>query len=104
MLLATLACLAKATGIDKDLKSTLLADKASKSKAPTMSIQNNEDLGEVLSRKSHSPLPKELGSTESGGTKSGNASETADTASVHAKKSKKRKKKDAIDDLFKGLL
>lgn len=104
VLVATLARLAKATGIDRDLKTSFRADKVCRSKAPSISLHHDEDLGEILSRKPHSKLPKEVDITESNKAKSGSISETASTAGVHTRKSKKRKKKDAIDDLFKGLL
>ncbi|PLB49540.1 hypothetical protein P170DRAFT_510080 [Aspergillus steynii IBT 23096] len=104
VLLATLARLAKATGIDKDLKNTFRVDKASRSRAPSISLQNAEDLGEILSRKPPSPLPKEPVTKESDVARSGSISKIANTAGGHTKKSKKRKKKDAIDDLFNGLL
>ncbi|KAH8431217.1 uncharacterized protein LDX57_008879 [Aspergillus melleus] len=105
VLLATLARLAKVTGIDKQLKTTFRADRASKSRAPSIGPQINEDLGEVLTRKLHSPPPKEPGLKGSDMAKSGSVPEMASAASVaQVKKSKKRKKKDAIDDLFNGLL
>ncbi|KAL2816370.1 hypothetical protein BDW59DRAFT_175817 [Aspergillus cavernicola] len=115
ILLATLARLAKSTGMDKELKSrpqieTIRYDVSS----PHMKIfKEKEDVGEALVRDKEpsddittssgiqqTPQPVLV---DSGSAVSSKASVTKDLDTPKPKKKKKRKK-NAIDDLFDGLM
>ncbi|OGM41587.1 hypothetical protein ABOM_008745 [Aspergillus bombycis] len=109
VLLGTLARLAKSTGIDKEMKFAAQTEtpRAASSHAR---IDGPEDVGEVLSRNNNlsglggflkKPCSKAEECLKSSPKKS---NKITDTAVKQSKNKKRKKKKDAIDDLFDSLL
>jgi ribonuclease MRP protein subunit RMP1 len=107
VLIAALARLTKATGIDKEMNS-LHGKKMAFRPSTCLKNLQQEDVGEVVSRLSESfiPLPsfqsgKQAGSEEP----NSHQREAKETATVAVKPSgQKKRKKNAIDDLFNGVL
>jgi ribonuclease MRP protein subunit RMP1 len=110
VLLGTLARLARATGTDKELK-TVARRRALVSTATSHArIAGPEDVGEVLSRNKDSSglnAPQGKPSLRAEGhlvSTSKKPKDTIDVAGEKPKNKKRKKKKDAIDNLFEGLL
>ncbi|KAL4944742.1 hypothetical protein BDV06DRAFT_76119 [Aspergillus oleicola] len=116
VLLATLAQLSKITGIDKELKARPRIEPSHDLvSSPRMeSVKEKEDIGETLSRPADVPdldrssNPKKAARSVVGDTgritsSKDSAAKVSDTAKPKEKKEKK-KGKNAIDDLFSGLL
>ncbi|KAL4898459.1 hypothetical protein BDV59DRAFT_166888 [Aspergillus ambiguus] len=116
VLLATLARLSKAAGIDKELKALGRANAVGKGQSyetltPTPTPKT-EDVGEVLERDLDAPTATGSAEMQASRKKSSTvlpesrSKEKKMKPSVEEKKSKKKskRKKDAIDDLFAGLL
>ncbi|GFF60451.1 hypothetical protein IFM51744_10331 [Aspergillus udagawae] len=107
VLVAALARLTKATGIDKEMNS-LHRKKMLFRQSTCLKNLQQEDVGEVVSRLNESFIPvlgsqvdKQNGLEES----NGHQREARDTATIAVKPSGQRKrKKNAIDDLFNGVL
>lgn len=110
VLLATLARLVKATGTDRDLKNPAQTEKkgSSKPSPPSVQVPQMEDVGEPIRRTEDIPRPIERVETRTSiepGTHSQDTVKKArSTVDVEAKAPKKKKKKNAIDDLFAGVL
>ncbi|KAL4914290.1 hypothetical protein BDW62DRAFT_146988 [Aspergillus aurantiobrunneus] len=115
VLLATLARLSKSTWIDKEFKShpPIGTSQENVSLPHNNMSKGKEDIGEVLPRTEWTldvvrrPVAQQkprlvLGNTGSPSSQKPNAAQTLDAA--NPKKGKQKKKKDAIDDLFDGLL
>ncbi|GKZ58358.1 hypothetical protein AnigIFM49718_004176 [Aspergillus niger] len=110
VLIATLARLAKATGIDKELKLPSNTEKASTGPVYSTGAQRREDMGVVLCRPACSSTPTLPHRTQVPGS----SRRARDERSLKAPKGtvgskeksmrKKKRKKDAIDDLFDSLL
>ena len=110
VLIATLARLAKATGIDKELKLPSNTEKASTGPVYSTGAQRREDMGVVLCRPACSSTPTLPHRTQVPGS----SHRARDERSLKAPKGtvgskeksmrKKKRKKDAIDDLFDSLL
>lgn len=101
VLLAALARLSKITGIS-ELKQPVT------SKSKFTPIVAKEDLGERIRRIDNAPLPPVKISSDSKVSKFSKASKVSEpteklTEDVSKSTSKKKKKKNAIDDLFSGL-
>ncbi|PWY64293.1 hypothetical protein BO70DRAFT_303002 [Aspergillus heteromorphus CBS 117.55] len=111
VLLATLARLAKAVGFDKELRIPLQESMASIDTAFGAEIRENEDVGEVLPRP-QDPLAAMTPSTEKHSIDLGHpirqeraSKKSGGVAGLYmAKHKKKKRRKDAIDDLFDSLL
>ncbi|KAE8130966.1 hypothetical protein BDV38DRAFT_289140 [Aspergillus pseudotamarii] len=108
VLLGTLACLAKSTGIDKEMK--FAAQTEARRATSHARIDGPEDVGEVLSRDNalsglgeflEKPCSKLEECPKSSSKKS---KKITDFAVKQSKNKKRKKKKDAIDDLFDNLL
>ncbi|OJZ86234.1 hypothetical protein ASPFODRAFT_61558 [Aspergillus luchuensis CBS 106.47] len=110
VLIATLARLAKATGIDKDLRLSSQTEKASTGPIYGTDAQRREDMGVILCRPEGSSTPTLLSGTqvpEISPRAHDEVSLKAPESTVGSKKKsmrKKKRKKDAIDDLFDSLL
>ncbi|KAL4801734.1 hypothetical protein BDV18DRAFT_72992 [Aspergillus unguis] len=115
VLLATLARLAKSTGIDKELKSASWIEDPRKhlTSLQSKTLKDKEDIGEALSRpegaadnlgspKTHQKLQRSSEDIADTGSRKSTAAKTSDA--TKAKKKKKKVKKNAIDDLFDGLM
>ncbi|KAI2815948.1 hypothetical protein CBS63078_920 [Aspergillus niger] len=110
VLIATLARLAKATEIDKELKLPSNTEKASTGPVYSTGAQRREDMGVVLCRPACSSTPTLPHRTQVPGS----SRRARDERSLKAPKGtvgskeksmrKKKRKKDAIDDLFDSLL
>ncbi|GES63321.1 hypothetical protein ATEIFO6365_0007000800 [Aspergillus terreus] len=112
VLLATLARLSKAAGIDKEFKAMSRAKNVGRIQPYEMPTPKAEDIGEVLARDS-GPSPATSSSEMRAPRKESSVALPEDRmkepkmkAKTEEKKPKKKskKKKDAIDDLFAGLL
>ncbi|GLA73096.1 hypothetical protein AtubIFM55763_003995 [Aspergillus tubingensis] len=110
VLIATLARLAKATGIDKELRLSSQTEKASTGPIFGIDAQRREDMGVILCRPEGSSTPTLLSETqvpEVSRRAHDEVSLKAPESTVGSKKKsmrKKKRKKDAIDDLFDSLL
>ncbi|KAB8267182.1 hypothetical protein BDV30DRAFT_48897 [Aspergillus minisclerotigenes] len=109
VLLGTLACLAKSTGIDKEMK--FAAQTETFRVASTRArVDGPEDIGEILSRNNDLPglgefLEKSSSEVEECPKFSPkNSNKITDFAVKQSKSKKRKKKKDAIDDLFDSIL
>lgn len=109
VLLGTLACLAKSTGINKEMKFAAQTE-ARRATSSHSRVDGPEDIGEVLSRdhalsglgefleKPCSKLEEFPKSTPK------KTNKITDFTVKQIKNKKRKKKKDAIDDLFDNLL
>ncbi|PYH66051.1 meiosis protein MEI2 [Aspergillus vadensis CBS 113365] len=110
VLIATLARLAKATGIDKELRLSSQTEKALTGPIYGTDAQRREDMGVILCRPEGSSTPTLLSGTqvpEVSRRAHDEVSLKAPESTVGSKKKsmrKKKRKKDAIDDLFDSLL
>lgn len=107
MLVAALARLTKATGIDMEMNSFHRNKMAFRPSTCLKNLQQ-EDVGEVVSRLSESfiPVPGSQSDKQDGLEEPNrHQKEARETATVAVKPSgQKKRKKNAIDDLFNGVL
>lgn len=111
VLLAALARLVKATGTDRDMKILSQAEKKTNNKPPSLpSIKppKKEDVGELIHRTEDitqpADYPESRASAELVTRTQDTTKESRSTVDVEAKVPKKKKRKNAIDDLFAGIL
>ncbi|PYI10898.1 hypothetical protein BO78DRAFT_360301 [Aspergillus sclerotiicarbonarius CBS 121057] len=110
VLLATLARLTRATGIDKELKVSSQPGKTFTGPVCGIDAQKNEDVGVVLCRREDSSVPMRPSRTKDSNNsrrthhKSGSKEPKSAVGLDGKKKRKKKPTKDAIDDLFDSLL
>ncbi|PYH98925.1 hypothetical protein BO71DRAFT_394886 [Aspergillus ellipticus CBS 707.79] len=111
VLLATLASLEKAIGFGKQLKVPVPDGKSSASSAYGGKNPENEDVGEILSRSQVCPTPmiapmmKHSNASKNSIRQECSLREPMGVADIHMEKPRRKKRrKDAIDDLFKGLV
>lgn len=111
VLLATLAHLLKAAGIERKLSRASRVRKLGGVLPHEMKLSKNEDVGEVLKRdpdllQGSSSAQMQYSPTEDTSSRgfSLEGQRTATNADDRKSKKKSRKRKDAIDDLFDGLL
>lgn len=108
VLLATLARLTKATGIDRDLKHLSQAERKESriSRPNTKAPPKKEDVGEPVHRTEDIPRRAKVSEAHNSPgpvTRPHDTVKKARTMETEAPKKKKRKK-NAIDDLFAGVL
>ena len=107
VLMAALARLVKATGIDRDLKNQAQAGKSSAFTVPSVKSPK-EDAGEPVRRTADVqslPVRSEVHTPSEPVSQSDDTKEICGDVDVEVKApKKKKKKKNAIDDLFAGVL
>ncbi|RAK96425.1 uncharacterized protein BO80DRAFT_429055 [Aspergillus ibericus CBS 121593] len=110
VLLATLARLTRATGIDKEMMVSTQQAKTFTGPVCGIDAQKNEDVGVVLCRRENSSAPMMPSRTKDSHNSrhahnSGGPKEYKSAVGLDGKKIRKKKRtKDAIDDLFDSLL
>ena len=109
VLLATLSRLTRVTGLDKELKISSQVEKSSAGPACGISAQKNEDVGVVLCREDFSapvmPSTTKISNSARCAHHKRASKEPTSAVGLGGKKTRKKKRtKDAIDDLFDSLL